>query len=326
MATEIKTWEIRDGKLIKVDASLVSEGLTETHDLEEWITTNPEIIGSDIAIIGRQVQTSSGQLDLLGIDNDGNIIIVELKRDKLPREALMQAIDYASDVAQWDIEYISEITLRHTGKSLEDFLTETFDVVALENITINQTQRILLVGFSIEKSLNRMITWLSDNYGVNINAVVLHYVKMESGAELLSRTTTIPEEVEKEHVKKRSFIPMSDEPGEYERTELIKLLKNYFSGNLESARRIRDVLLPTCLEKGIVTRDELKQAFINYNEPGANKKAGNFISLISVQLGTQKNDFLRQIIEYEYPNNPWEKDNYRIQEGYENLVKEVISI
>jgi len=31
-----------------------------------------------------------------------------------------------------------------------------------------------------------------------------------------------------------------------------------------------------------------------------------------------------QIIAYDYPNYPWEKDNYRIREGYEDLVKELI--
>ena len=39
----------------------------------------------------------------------------------------------------------------------------------------------------------------------------------------------------------------------------------------------------------------------------------------------KKNDFLRQIIEYEYTNNPWEKDKYRIREGYIKLVKDIIA-
>ena len=61
-------------------------------------------MGEDIAIIGEQVQTASGPLDFLAVDNTGNTVIVELKRDKLPREALVQAIDYASDIADWDLD------------------------------------------------------------------------------------------------------------------------------------------------------------------------------------------------------------------------------
>ncbi|HHY70235.1 MAG TPA: DUF91 domain-containing protein, partial [Thermoanaerobacterales bacterium] len=88
---------------------------------------NPEILGTDIAIIGRQVTTRSGPLDLLGIDRNGNTVIIELKRDKLPREALAQSIDYAADIAEWDIDKINEISLKYTEKSLEDFLSEEFD-------------------------------------------------------------------------------------------------------------------------------------------------------------------------------------------------------
>jgi len=110
MSTKIETWQIVNGKLEVVESSLTNEGRTETYDLEEWIASNPAIIGSDLRIIGRQVSTKSGSLDLLAIDKVGNLVIVELKRDKLPRKALAQAIDYASDISSWSIDKISEIS------------------------------------------------------------------------------------------------------------------------------------------------------------------------------------------------------------------------
>jgi len=79
MGTEIKTWQIIDGRLIQVDAALKNEGRTEPYDLEPWLATNPEIIGGDITIIGRQVMTKSGPIDLLGIDKSGNCVIIEIK-------------------------------------------------------------------------------------------------------------------------------------------------------------------------------------------------------------------------------------------------------
>ncbi len=33
--------------------------------------------------------------DLLGLDKDGNIVIVELKRGKTPREVVAQLLEYA---------------------------------------------------------------------------------------------------------------------------------------------------------------------------------------------------------------------------------------
>lgn len=98
MATEIGVWQIIDGKLEYIDVSMVDTGNMEK-DLEKLIKETPEILGQCISIIGEQVRTKSGPLDFLGIDKSGNLIVIELKRDKLPRDALTQAIDYVSDVA-----------------------------------------------------------------------------------------------------------------------------------------------------------------------------------------------------------------------------------
>lgn len=326
MATEIKTWQIVDGKLKVVQSNLAEEGRTEPYDLEEWIASNPTIIGAEVVIIGRQVTTKSGPLDLLGIDSSGNLVIIELKRDKLPREVLAQAIDYASDIASWNIDKISEICTKYTGKSLEDYINESFPKVDLETININGDQRIVLIGFGIESSLERMIEWLSDSYGVNVNAITLNYSKTSSGDEILTRTAIISEEIELERVKrKKKFqIPMSDEPGAYEPDKLKQLLMKYLSQNMISAQRIRDILLPACLKKDVLTRDQLKKEFVSFDEQTDMSKAGYFLSLISSQVGMLKNDFLRQIIKYEYPNYTWEKDNYHIRNEHKSLVKEVL--
>lgn len=326
MATEIKTWQIIDGKLQAIDTSMSQEGRTEPYDLEAWIVSNPTIIGSELAIIGKQIQTKSGPMDLLAIDKSGNIIIIELKRDKLPREALAQAIDYASDVASWSIEKISEICTKFTGKSLEDQLSETFQDIDLESINVNESQRIILVGFAVESSLERMIEWLSNNYDVNINAVILHYVKTQNGDELLTKTAIISEELEQEKIKKKKKfeIPMSDEPGNYDEETLKKLLVDYLSRSQITNQRIRDVLMPACINKGLITREQLKNELLEKDTSIDASKAGYYVTFISSQLGMKKNDFLRQVISYEYPNNPWEKDNYRIRVNYSDLVKAVL--
>lgn len=328
MATEIKTWQIVEDKLELVETTLAETGRTEAFDLESWIASNPGVVGSGLVIVGRQAMTKSGPLDLLAIDNAGNTVIIELKRDILPREALAQAIDYASDVANWNIERISEICTKYTGRSLDDVVSEGFPDTNFENVNLNETQRIVLVGFAIEPSLERMINWLSDSYGVNINAVLLKYTKTKSGDELLTRTSIISEEVEQERISRRKFrIPMSDEPGQYDEDELRKLLTQYLSQNMYSARRIKNVLLPVCLKSEKITRKQLKDEFVAYGEAESVRDAGYFLALISSQISMAKNDFLRQVINYEYPNpnNPWEKDNYHIQEKHKELVEEILS-
>ena len=45
---------------------------------------------------------------------------------------------------------------------------------------------------------------------------------------------------------------------------------------------------------------------------------------VSSQLGMTKNDYLRQVVAYEYPRHEWEKDSFSIREQYRDLVKEVL--
>ena len=289
-------------------------------------TISQVLISVDILIIGQQVYTKSGPLDFLGIDNNGNLVIVELKRDKLARVVLAQAIDYASDLATWDIDKISEICISFTGNSLEDHLSANFENIEVDDLTINQTQRLLLVGFSIEEPLSRMIEWLSTNFDMAINAIVLNYVKTSNGAELLSRTVTIPEEVAKEKSNKKKFkIAMSNEPGEYELDKLKELLKGYFRKSNYSSNRIKNVLLPALLNKKILTRKQLKKEFVRTEEAPDESQAGYFIALISNQLGHAKKDFLRQVISYEYPDNHWTKDNFSLRDGYKELIEQLLT-
>jgi len=64
--------------------------------LEEWLESNPDGILEDgnILIIGRQVATDlGGFIDLLGVDRNGDMVVVELKRDRTPRDTLAQALN-----------------------------------------------------------------------------------------------------------------------------------------------------------------------------------------------------------------------------------------
>jgi hypothetical protein len=327
MGTEIRTWQIEKGSLLPINSKLKDSGRTEPYDLEPWIQSNPEILSPDISVIGRQVTSKSGPIDLLAIDSSGNLVIIELKRDRLPREALAQAIDYASDTATWSVEKISEVCTSNTGKTLEEIFEQQFPDIELESININSTQRILLVGFSIEASLERMIEWLSDGYAVNINAIVLSYIKTSNGDEILMRTSIISEELEQERVKKKKKfeIPMSDEPGSYEDTELYEKLKIYLSRSSKTNQRIREVLFPACLSKPIVTRDDLKKRYLEYDPNADETKVGYYLTPISSQLGMKKNDFLRQIIRYEYPRYSWEKDNFQIDEKYREMAQKLLN-
>jgi hypothetical protein len=172
-----------------------------------------------------------------------------------------------------------------------------------------------------------MIEWLSESYSVNVNAVVLNYAKTRSGDELLARTSIISEETEQERSRKQKKfeIPMSDTPGEYDPVRLKDLLQDYLRRDKVTSQRMRDILFPVLLKTRVLTRAQLKRAFVEFDPTYDESKVGNYLSLVSLQLGMKKNDFLRQVVAYEYPRHKWEKDNFSIPDRYRELVRDVLA-
>jgi hypothetical protein len=320
MASEIKSWLITDGKLEPINSSLSNCNRREREDLEQWIKSNPAILGDDIIIIGEQVATSTGIMDFIGVDASGNTVIVELKRDRLARDVLAQVIDYASDVSGWELERLNEVCKTYTGQNFEDYFQQKIPNISIDDLAINQVQRLLLVGFGVDAPLSRMVEWLSKNYNLGINAVVLNYVQTPKKDEILSRMVIIPEEVVKQKANKKKFIiEMSDEPGTYNEEDLESELIKYLSKDLYSSQRIKNYFLPVLLNKGKVTREQLRKEFVRLKAADDYGQAGNFLALISSQLGHKWKDYLRQVISYEYPNYQWEKDNFMIRESIYRL-------
>ncbi len=323
MSKQIRTWQIVNEALERIDTSLQSSGKTEVYDLEPWLESNPEIVSEDLLLIGRQVKTKSGFMDLLGIDSSGNTVIIELKRDSLPREALAQGIDYASDVAQWSYEQLNDVCHKYMDKNLDEAFAEKFPDIDAEAINVNATQKILLVGFSVESSLERMIEWLSQDYNVSINAIILSYVQTKSGDELLTKTSVLSEEIVEQRTKSKSFtISKCDKPGTFNDEDLKKHLIRYLSIDKVTNQKIRKILLPALLPVEVLTRDQVVEEF---EKAGFNRtRAGKIVAWISNQMSMKKNSFLRQVVSYGNPIHDWEKNDYAARPEYKELVKEVL--
>ena len=306
--------------------TLEEQGRREADHLEKWIASAVDILGDDLLLIGRQVSTRTGRLDLLALDRNGNTVIIELKRGVVPREALAQAIDYASDVATWTIERLSEECFGYRSKNLEEIFLERFPDSIMDGITVNGAQRILLVGLALDPALERMIGWLSDKYDIGINAVLLQYARTSSGDEVLMQTTVFPEEIviEKTKRQKKFQIPRSDEPGHHDFETLRRLWLEYLNNGSYTAKGLREVMLPLCLQNPKVSREMLKAALVAKGLSENSTKAGFQLSALSGQINNKVNDFLRQVIAYEYPNNSWEKENYRIVDDYRDFVEELL--
>ncbi|CCQ12022.1 hypothetical protein PALB_29230 [Pseudoalteromonas luteoviolacea B = ATCC 29581] len=92
MAIEQGIWKIGEKPTKLKTITLESE-----QQLEDQIVADISILNTNWLLIGRQVRTDFDKyIDLLAIDASGSVIIIELKRDKTPRDVVAQALDYAS--------------------------------------------------------------------------------------------------------------------------------------------------------------------------------------------------------------------------------------
>ncbi|WP_429886589.1 endonuclease NucS domain-containing protein [Geoalkalibacter halelectricus] len=120
--------------------------------LEEWLESNPDGIVEDgrILIIGRQVVTNfGGFIDLLGVDRHGDVVVVELKRDRTPRDTIAQSLEYVSFAERLDtaqLEGVLRSYLNDESLSLAEHHREYFELGLEEAIAFNKDQRIVIVG------------------------------------------------------------------------------------------------------------------------------------------------------------------------------------
>ncbi|MFH1563228.1 MAG: endonuclease NucS domain-containing protein [Nitrospirota bacterium] len=195
---EIKIWEIDLDKYEAHQIDKLNQFELEK-ELENILAKDISILGDNLKLIGRQLYFNNrDHLDLLCLDDRGNTIIIELKKDKGRREAIGQSIDYAAKIADMNWEEFKEFINKGERNSsgypqfdnFEDLCKELSDNPEEE---VNQSQKILLVILDLDEDAEKMISWLSD-YGVEINAVEFQLHKLNN-KYLLARRVILTAEI-----------------------------------------------------------------------------------------------------------------------------------
>lgn len=181
MAIQQEIWSLDNKK--KLDsASLLSE-----EELEDFIYSDIDVLNKDWIIIGRQVRTvAGGFIDILCIDREGCTVVVELKKDKTPREVTAQAIDYASCVSKYHTEDLAKIYIEYSNgaQTLNNAFQAKFHT-DLDESTINDKVKIVVVAAQMDSSTERIIDYLGQ-FNIDIN-ILFFRVFEHAGVRLLSR-------------------------------------------------------------------------------------------------------------------------------------------
>lgn len=184
MAVEMAIWRMTDAG----PQQLASSPLDSERRLEDMLERDPSMSGTDLLILGRQVHTGhGGYVDLLALDADGRVHVLELKRDRTPRDVVAQVLDYGSWVEGLSLEEIEQIFLDHHGgeEDLGDAFAERLACPLPE--IVNEQQQFTIVASELDSASERIVEFLAESYGMPINAVFFRHFN-DGDREYLART------------------------------------------------------------------------------------------------------------------------------------------
>ncbi len=180
-------YNIKGKKAEKIEAVTFSDLGMQENDIEEILRCSIDMLCDDeesMLIVGRQVKNEkNGRSDLTAVDNNGSIVLIEIKRDRRDienrKEAFeFQAIRYAASYAtietpdelvkkvyapyieKYNSEFeLGELTSYELGiRKLNDFLR-----VNEAEKSFNKKQKIILVASDYDEQTLSAVAWLNSN-------------------------------------------------------------------------------------------------------------------------------------------------------------------
>lgn len=180
-------YNIKGKQAARIEPITFSELNMTENDIEEILRNSIDMICDEeesMLIVGRQVRNEkNGRSDLTAVDNSGNIVLIEIKRDRKDiehrREAFeFQAIRYAASYAT--IEKADDLVKKVYAPYIEKYRSE-FELGELTSFELgirklneflqvndtqknfNEKQRIILVASDFDEQTLSAVAWLNSN-------------------------------------------------------------------------------------------------------------------------------------------------------------------
>lgn len=180
-------YNIKGKQAARIEPVTFSELNMTENDIEEILRNSIDMICDEeesMLIVGRQVRNEkNGRSDLTAVDNSGNIVLIEIKRDRKDiehrREAFeFQAIRYAASYAT--IEKTDDLVKKVYAPYIEKYRSE-FELGELTSFELgirklneflqvndaqknfNEKQRIILVASDFDEQTLSAVAWLNSN-------------------------------------------------------------------------------------------------------------------------------------------------------------------
>lgn len=186
-------------------SSFTSLNIWERTHIEEWIRSNPDLLGEDLLIVSIEFDrfvNSNDRLDVLALDRTGNLVVVELKRDAAAGYADLQSIRYAAMVSSMTIEVLLPYYIAYRRKYDNEVLSDSeakerlIEFVESDSfVELSNKPRIILCSEGFSKEITATVMWLR-NSDIDISCVKITPYKLQDQVVIVPRTVIPLEEAQ----------------------------------------------------------------------------------------------------------------------------------
>ena len=184
----IKLWAI-GGSADEITSIEPKEETDTEMLLEDALVKRPDMLLRDLSLVGRQTTTDAGYPDLLGIDRSGRLVVFELKRGALTRDAIAQILDYGSSLDSLSDDDLADLIAGQSGgEGIENFesreaFEEWYSEHKADSLDNLRPLRMVLVGLGVDERASRIVKFLQ--CGLDISLLTFRSLKPLTVPELI---------------------------------------------------------------------------------------------------------------------------------------------
>jgi hypothetical protein len=192
--------ELHSDRLEPVRRVTFSEAdVRERQDLQRLLRDRPELLLPDVLILAEEFghwQDSRRRIDLLGVDRDGKLVVIELKRTEDGGHMELQALRYAAMVSTMTWRQAVDTYARHLASlgrpesDAESLLLEFLGWAEPDEAAFGSEVRIVLVSGDFHQEITTTVMWLN-SMGLDITCIRMALYELD-GRLLVDLQPLIP--------------------------------------------------------------------------------------------------------------------------------------
>ena len=177
-------YEMTDTAMVPVPTTtFVSENVLERADLQRVLRDHVDVVAPGVLVLAEEFaafEDARRRIDLLGVDQEGNVVVVELKRTSDGGHLELQALRYAAMVSAMTFDDLATAFVRYRtavapelAASARDHLAEHLAGVGGEDAEPTRRVRVVLVSGGFDVEVTTTVLWLTEVFGLDVRCVRL---------------------------------------------------------------------------------------------------------------------------------------------------------